>query len=88
MQRKAFDPSNSGQLLFLGLYVELPARYMEQTKVFFTAVFGWTFVDYGPDYIAFSNAGLEGGFYRSELSSQTDKGGALVVFTAMICPAL
>jgi len=61
-------------------YVEFPAKYMDKTKVFFKQVFGWSFMDYGPDYIAFSNAGIDGGFYKSDLSASTGKGSALVVF--------
>ncbi len=45
-------------------YVEFPAKDMDAVKRFFSTVFGWTFEDYGPDYIAFSNAGLEGGLYQ------------------------
>ncbi|RMF59601.1 MAG: VOC family protein [Calditrichaeota bacterium] len=61
-------------------YVEFPARNIEATKLFFSSVFGWTFIDYGPEYTAFSGAGLEGGFYKSDLNSTTDRGSALIVF--------
>lgn len=61
-------------------YLELPARDIDKTKSFFSEVFGWSFADYGPDYIAFSNEGIDGGFYRSELSCSTANGSALVVF--------
>lgn len=30
-------------------------------KNFYRAVFGWTFKDWGPDYIPFYGAGLDGG---------------------------
>ena len=61
-------------------YVEFPARDIEATKDFFIAVFGWSFVDYGPEYTAFSNEGLDGGFFKSDLSASTDNGSALIVF--------
>ncbi len=61
-------------------YVEFPAKDIEAVKAFFTAVFGWSFVDYGPEYTSFLNAGLDGGFFKSDLNSSTDKGGALIVF--------
>jgi len=61
-------------------YVEFPAKNIETTKQFFSAVFGWEFVDYGPEYTAFSNQGLDGGFFKSELSSKTENGSALLVF--------
>ena len=60
-------------------YVEFPARDIEATKAFFTVVFGWTFEDFGPEYTAFSNQGIDGGFFKSELASATGSGGALVV---------
>ena len=37
-------------------YIELPCQDIERTKAFFSAVFGWVFTDYGPDYTAFSAA--------------------------------
>lgn len=61
-------------------YVEFAAHDLQATKAFFIAVFGWEFVDYGPEYTAFSNQGLDGGFYRSDLSNKSENGGALLVF--------
>lgn len=60
-------------------YVEFPAKNIEATKVFFISVFGWTFEDYGPEYAAFSDQGVDGGFYKSELTSSAGSGSALVV---------
>ena len=61
-------------------YVEFPAKDIEAIKAFFNSAFGWTFVDYGPEYTAFSNEGLDGGFYKSDLSVSTEAGSALIVF--------
>ncbi len=61
-------------------YVELPAKDIEVTKSFFSAVFDWSFIDYGPEYTAFSNQGLDGGFFQSELIASTETGSALIVF--------
>ncbi len=61
-------------------YVEFPAKNIPATKAFFTTVFGWTFEDYGPEYSAFSNAGLDGGFFQSDLTVSTITGSALIVF--------
>ena len=61
-------------------YVEFPARDLDATRDFFRAVFDWDFEDFGPDYCAFSEQGLDGGFYRSELYSSTLNGAALLVF--------
>ena len=61
-------------------YLEFPAKEFEKTKAFFTAVFAWTFEDYGPDYVAFYNAGMDGGFYRSDATVSTQNGSVLIVF--------
>lgn len=61
-------------------YVEFPATNIDATKAFFAAVFGWTFTDYGPDYVAFDNAGIDGGFFRSTQSSSSENGSVLIVF--------
>lgn len=47
-------------------YVEFKAHDLEQIKEFYSACFGWSFTDYGPTYIAFSESGLEGGFEKTE----------------------
>lgn len=60
-------------------YVEIPAVDLETTKAFFASAFGWSFIDYGPDYMAIENAGLDGGFYRSEKVSSPENGSVLVV---------
>jgi len=61
-------------------YVELPAKDLEATKAFFQSVFGWSFVDYGPEYTAFSDQGLDGGFFKSDLASSSQNGAALIIF--------
>lgn len=43
-------------------YLELPSTDVAACKDFYATLFGWTFEDYGPDYAAFSNSGLDGGF--------------------------
>lgn len=61
-------------------YIELPSKNIEDTKSFFTSVFGWSFEDFGPEYTSFSDQGIDGGFYQSSLSSASSSGAALVVF--------
>jgi len=61
-------------------YVELPAKDLAATKAFFESAFGWSFTDYGPEYTAFENQGLDGGFFQADLASSTEKGAALIVF--------
>ena len=60
-------------------YVELPSSNLSATKTFFTTVFGWSFKDFGEEYSAFTSDGGSGGFYQSDLCSETAKGAALVV---------
>jgi hypothetical protein len=42
-------------------YVEFAAKDLAQFKAFYAAAFGWSFTDWGPDYMSFEGAGLEGG---------------------------
>lgn len=60
-------------------YVEMPSADLEVTKQFFGDAFGWEFVDYGPEYMAIENAGLDGGFYKSDKVARTEDGSVLVV---------
>ncbi|MBL4681138.1 MAG: VOC family protein [Pseudomonadales bacterium] len=61
-------------------YIELPAKNLQATKNFFSQVFKWLFQDFGPEYTAFTDQGIDGGFFKSELSSSTNSGAALIVF--------
>ena len=61
-------------------YVEFPATDIGVAKSFFTVAFGWSFTDYGPDYTAFSDEGLDGGFFKSDKVVSTENGSALIVF--------
>jgi predicted enzyme related to lactoylglutathione lyase len=67
-------------------YVELPGTDLPATKKFYGSVFGWTFTDYGPDYVAFDSAGRQGGFNaeRKVVSS----GGPLIVIYAVDLDAM
>jgi predicted enzyme related to lactoylglutathione lyase len=62
-------------------YIELPAKDLNLAKQFFSQVFAWEFIDYGPEYSAFTqaSAGIDGGFYLADLQCQTAQGSALVV---------
>jgi predicted enzyme related to lactoylglutathione lyase len=61
-------------------YIELPATDILATKRFYGGVFGWTFTDYGPDYVAFEVAGRQGGFNAGRKPVASD--GPLVVLYA------
>ncbi|MDX1490991.1 MAG: VOC family protein [Pseudohongiellaceae bacterium] len=60
-------------------YIELPSADLTATKTFFTSTFGWSFTHYGPDYLTIANAGIDGGFYKSNVSATTENGSVLVV---------
>jgi uncharacterized protein len=47
-------------------YLEMQAAggAIDSVKAFYSAVFGWTFTDYGPSYAAYAE-GLDGGFDAS-----------------------
>lgn len=60
-------------------YIEIPAKNIEATKAFFSEVFGWSFVDYGPDYCSFGAQGVDGGFFKSDLVVSTKTGSPLIV---------
>ena len=47
-------------------YIEFKANNLEKIKAFYTKSFNWTFTDYGPTYVAFSESGLQGGFEKTE----------------------
>jgi len=61
-------------------YIELAVDDIGAAKRFYGDVFGWKFVDYGPDYASFEDGRLAGGF-RKEESVVT--GGPLVVIYAL-----
>lgn len=50
-------------------YVEFSSPELEATQSFFAKAFGWSFVEYGPDYRDIQNAGLGGGVERGQLRS-------------------
>jgi len=47
-------------------YIEFKALDLEKTKAFYSTAFNWSFTDYGPTYVAFSDSGLAGGFEYTE----------------------
>jgi predicted enzyme related to lactoylglutathione lyase len=57
-------------------YIELPCTDPQAIKAFYSAAFGWSFEDYGPSYIAFQDAGVDGGFTTEE---PVATGGARVI---------
>lgn len=60
-------------------YNELPVTDMAAAKSFYAKAFGWTFIDYGPGYAAFENAGIDGGLRLEDKPFPT---GALILLRA------
>jgi predicted enzyme related to lactoylglutathione lyase len=57
-------------------YIEFPAQDLTRIKEFYTAVFGWQFTDYGPEYVGFNDGNLDGGFTAGVVASAS---GPLVI---------
>ena len=62
-------------------YIEFPLTKNADTKQFYSKVFGWTFTDWGPAYLSFSGANVEGGFNGID-KAKPGKPGVLVVLYA------
>lgn len=61
-------------------YIEMPSCDLAATKSFLAALFDWTFQDYGPDYAAFDDGRMAGGFFTAEKTSDVENGSPLIVF--------
>jgi predicted enzyme related to lactoylglutathione lyase len=57
-------------------YVEFLTTNINETKKFYSGVFGWEFTDYGPTYTCFNDGRLGGGFSAAPVVAA---GGPLVV---------
>lgn len=63
-------------------YLEFPANDFDLVQTFYKRTFGWSFTEYGPDYRAFTDGKIDGGFYQSDQRSLTKQGAVLVVLFA------
>jgi predicted enzyme related to lactoylglutathione lyase len=61
-------------------YVEFHASDLEAIKRFYSGAFGWSFEDWGDDYVSFADGRLQGGFRRGAAVSAA--GAPLVVLYA------
>jgi predicted enzyme related to lactoylglutathione lyase len=57
-------------------YIELPTVDLIEAKRFYREVFGWKFVDYGPEYTSFNDGRLDGGFRKEPI---VQRGGPLII---------
>jgi hypothetical protein len=60
-------------------YVEFNVADIGRSRAFYAQAFGWTMTDYGPDYCAFADGRLEGGFTTQ---GKPVPGGPLVILYA------
>ncbi|MDH4054861.1 MAG: VOC family protein [Gammaproteobacteria bacterium] len=59
-------------------YVEIPVTDLKKARDFFAAFFGWSFQEWGDDYMSFNDGRLDGGFRRAAETAPST--GVLVVF--------
>jgi predicted enzyme related to lactoylglutathione lyase len=56
-------------------YIEFLTTDIEDTKRFYAEVFGWEFIDYGPEYASFVDGRLGGGFALApEVAKWSERG--------------
>lgn len=60
-------------------YVEFASLDIRRSKAFFESAFGWCFTDYGSEYSAFSNAGMDGGIFSAQRVMKAESGAPLLV---------
>lgn len=61
---------------------------MPAARFFFETVFGWQFQAYGPDYLAFHDGRLDGGFYRAAAPAPAEGGPLVVLYADDLAPVL
>jgi len=61
-------------------YLEFATTDIAASKRFFTDAFGGAFVDYGPEYTAFIDQGVDGGFFKADKVATSEDGAPLTVF--------
>ena len=66
-------------------YIEIAVTDLEAAKAFYASAFGWSLVDYGPEYAGIQGDGKEMGGLRRD--SEVRAGGPLVILTPRISRA-
>ncbi|PPU76200.1 VOC family protein [Xanthomonas sp. NCPPB 1638] len=69
-------------------YVEFGSTDPEASRAFFETVFGWQFQAYGPDYLAFNDGCMDGGFYRTAVPAPAEGGPLVVLYADDLAPML
>jgi predicted enzyme related to lactoylglutathione lyase len=62
-------------------YVEIPVTDLKKVKAFFTALFGWSFQEWGDGYLSFNDGRLDGGFQLCEAPAPTN--GIVLIFYSL-----
>ncbi|WP_199899371.1 VOC family protein [Sneathiella glossodoripedis] len=65
-------------------YIEFPLTDPGATQHFYHVLFGWEFTNWGPDYISFTGAGVEGGFNRQSGVTATKPGVLVVLYSTQL----
>ena len=62
-------------------YIEFAANDVARAKQFYATAFGWSFQDWGPDYISFDpeSAGIAGGFRTAKANESSGGSAPLIV---------
>ena len=60
-------------------YIEFSTNDVARTKTFYSAAFGWSFQDWGPDYVGIQGAGIDGGFRKAEVQEAPSESAPLVI---------
>jgi predicted enzyme related to lactoylglutathione lyase len=60
-------------------YIEFTTTDIDRTRKFYSTVFGWKFQDWGPEYIGFEGAGIDGGFAKGNAHDPQAKYAPLVI---------
>lgn len=59
-------------------YVEIPVTDLNRAREFFSSMFGWSFQEWGDDYMSFNDGRIDGGFRRA--SEPAVSTGVLLIF--------
>lgn len=63
-------------------YIEFPAENLTEVKKFYSRTFEWKFTDYGPDYTAFTDGSMDGGFTKGQVAK--DSGPLVILYSEQL----
>lgn len=59
-------------------YIEIPVTDLKRARDFFSSMFGWSFQEWGDDYMSFNDGRLDGGLRRAPEPAASP--GVLLIF--------